>query len=302
MTLPADTKVLNLLVPPKTSLGGRRIEAFLKETLAISVETIEAPRGTLQLVVTSTDLPSIRDGETLILRGYPKPTDPRPNRVLAQNFLHFFPWVGLNLSSLKNLVLTANWLIFGGRVRGIVFQTQAGLERATRSLVGRLIMALYRPEVSVENFYRPDPIPFRRSVSADLLIITSTLPHKCPRYAVTLARRLIAQIPSARVVITLPVPSDHEPHQERRIEYLGEVPEARVRELISSSAIVAIPSRTESFSLPLHDCLFAGVPVVCFDTIQPDLETPLLHVVAFGDIEGALTVVRGHLGATGIRS
>ena len=295
MTRHVAKRTLFVKSPKHTSLGGKRIETFFEKQLACDVVRVPGRSDIVKLNLDNNILPSMKIGETLILRGYPKWSDPKPSRILAQNFSHFFPWVGWNLHSLRHLILSLHWLLFCWRARGIVFQTFAGKERALSSRLGRLLCRLYRPEISVERIYIHKPLTLVRPATIDMFIFTSALPNKSPALAVALARSLVARKPGARVAVTLPAPADTNSDSDRGVRYLGIIPETEIRTLIASSASVVIPSKVESFSLPLHDCITAGVPVVCFEGARPDIESPILSVVGYGDLEAVLDAVEAQL-------
>ncbi len=74
---------------------------------------------------------------------------------------------------------------------------------------------------------------------------------------------------------------------EERVDFLGDLPHGRLGELYQRASVVVLPSRAETFGLPLLEAMACGAPVVASDL--PALREVAAHAALFyspGDAQG----------------
>jgi starch synthase len=142
-------------------------------------------------------------------------------------------------------------------------------EFVTRSFVDRG----FRPEQILHNVYPLDlslftPSPERRPISRPLTVIStgSLSLRKGTPYLLDAFRRVLAEVPNARLLLTAVVMDNVRPVLARNadlpIDWSPGLPHAALAERLRSSDVFVLPSLEDGFARTVSEALACGIPAV----------------------------------------
>jgi hypothetical protein len=268
--------VITFKFPKNTSVGGRRVEAAFHNQYRVVKKKEIGKEVNYEVDLIANNDP-LRVCNEVIMRGYPKLSDAKGAAVFVQNFLIASPYQGLHILSLKGIVLLTHWLFFGKKISYLVFQSVSAKDRFLLSSVGKYFNRIFNFKSLIWSAFNPILLQNNDKKDIDLLIVTSDMPYKNNKACNEIIDMVIRLKKDASIYVTLDE-TNLDLSYNKNINCIGFIEEKTLIKMYGRTKLVFIPSKLESFSVPLHDCIHNKIPVMIYPEIQPDLASQHLLI------------------------